>query len=100
MGNRRHHKKLRAEARAVMATTGESYQQVLTRILSRGPRQQAPAPAARVALIASRYFGLPITLATFEILGELSCVLLSSSRLGHPHPRSPLLGLARRREWN
>jgi hypothetical protein len=82
MGNRRHHKKLRAEARARMARTGESYQQALDRI--RGAR------GTNVALLRIDLFGVPATLATFEILGRIACVVV------HGHPRSPLIALGAR----
>jgi hypothetical protein len=100
MGNRRHHKKLRTKARAVMATTGESYQRVLTRLRSEASPRRFPAQGAAVDLIAGTYFGVPVTLATFEILGDLSCVVLSSRHLERPFPGNPLLGLARPRSFN
>lgn len=94
MGNRHHHKKLRAEARARMARTGESYQQALTRL--RDERERAThAPARDVDLVAIAYFGAPATLATFEIAGRLACVVVSSRHLAGPFPRNPLVGLAR-----
>jgi hypothetical protein len=93
MGNRHHHKKLRAEVRAAMTVTGESYQQVLCRL--RGVRSSAPALEPRIDLIPIQYFGIPATLATFEILGDLSCVALWGSRSSPPN--SPFFGLARRR---
>jgi len=100
MGNRNHHKKLRAEARAMMQQTGESYQRVLSRLRSRKHHRLAPAPAARVELVTGAYFGLPVTLATFEILGEVSCVVMSAHHLRYPYPSSPLFGLPRRRTSN
>jgi hypothetical protein len=95
MGNRHHHKKLRADVRAAIATTGESYQQALCRL--RSARRQAVAPRAHVDLIPIDYFGIPLTLATFEILGDLSCVAVSGGRLPRPFPKSPLFALARQR---
>lgn len=90
MGNRHHHKKLRAEVRARMARTGESYQQALTRIRDeRVQREQA----RDVDLVSIAYFGVPVTLATFEIAGRLACVVVSSRHLAGPFPRSPLAGL-------
>jgi hypothetical protein len=99
MGNRKHHKKLRAEARATMAATGESYQTVLLRLRARArnrPATQTHPPD----LLSVAYFGLPVTLATFEILGDLSCVVLSEPHLGQPFPRNPLLALGRRRSMS
>ncbi len=61
MANRRTHKKLRAEIRARMATTGESYQAARQRILLR-----AVENGARVDLVPFHYFGVPMTLATAE----------------------------------
>lgn len=95
MGNRHHHKKLRVDVRARMAVTGEGYQQALSRL--RDARRKTAAPRPNVDLIPIAYFGLPLTLATFEILGDLSCVAMSGSRLPLPVPKSPLLALARRR---
>lgn len=78
MGNRHHHKKMRAEVRATMAATGEGYQQALSRLRSK--RQLAARPSPDTDLIAIEYFGIPLTLATFEILGDLSCLVMSGSR--------------------
>lgn len=100
MGNRRHHKKLRNEARAIMATTGENYQRVLSRLRSQRSRRRIPIQSQAVDLIAGAYFGLPVTLATFEILGDLSCVVVSSHHLQRPFPGNPLFGLARPRSFN
>jgi hypothetical protein len=98
MGNRHHDKKLRAEVRAAMAATGERYQQALTRL--RRERRVAPLPPRDIDLIPIAYFGIPLTLATFEILGDLSCLVVSGSRLPRPFPKSPLFALARRRSMN
>jgi hypothetical protein len=90
MGNRHHHKKLRAEVQARMARTGESYQRALARIRD----ERAGSTAAGGAdLVAFEYFGVPATLATFEIAGRLACVALTSLSSG-PFPRSVLLSLA------
>ena len=95
MGNRHHHKRMRADVRAAMAVTGESYQQALSRL--RAARRRAAAPPRDIDLITIDYFGIPLTLATFEILGDLSCVAMSGGRFPQPFPKSPLLALARRR---
>lgn len=98
MGNRHHDKKLRADVRAAMAVTGESYQQALLRL--RGQLPAAAAPSRDPDLIPIAYFGIPLTLATFEILGDLSCVVLSGSRFSRSVPKSPLFALARRRSMS
>lgn len=77
-----------------MAVTGESYQQALSRL--RDARRRA-ASTRDVDLIPIEYFGIPLTLATFEMLGDLSCVALSGSRFPLPVPKSPLFAIARRR---
>jgi hypothetical protein len=41
-----------------------------------------------------------VTLATFEILGDVSCVVLSAPHLARPFPRNPLLALSRDRSSN
>ena len=61
MANRHAHKKLRAEIRARMTETDESYQAAQRRVLAR-PRHRAGA----VDLVAFTYFGVPATLATGE----------------------------------
>jgi hypothetical protein len=61
MANRHTHKKLRAEVRARMTETGESYQAARNRILAR-PRPHASA----VDLVPLTVFGVPMTLATGE----------------------------------
>jgi hypothetical protein len=67
MANRHSHKKLRADIRSRMAATGESYQKARQRILSGGAM---PARNGDVDLVATSYFGMPITLATIEALGR------------------------------
>ena len=61
MANRHSHKKLRAEIRARMAKTGQSYQAARQRILAR-TADHGPA----VDLVPFRFFGLPMTLAIAE----------------------------------
>jgi hypothetical protein len=78
-----------------MAATGESYQQAWSRLRSARPRDAAPT--RDVDLIPIEYFGIPLTLATFEILGDLSCIAVSGSRAPQPFPKSPLFALARQR---
>ena len=92
MGNRHHNKKLRAAVRATMARTGESYQTVLSRV--RGSGREAVARTNVVDLIAIEYFGVPLTIATFQILDDLSCVVTPGNLASGPFPRSPLFALA------
>jgi hypothetical protein len=85
MANRHTHKKLRAEIRARIKATGESYQLARSRILSRPPSLSG----ARTDLVPFSYFGLPGTLATFELQGVAVVAFLPSSTLwgrGYPHP--------------
>jgi hypothetical protein len=80
MANRHAHKKLRAEIRARMALTGETYQQAQTRL--RVPRPSLAWP--RTDLVATAYHGLPATIATIEMHGMAVAFLLPSSHLW-PH---------------
>jgi hypothetical protein len=98
MANRHTHKKLRAEIRARMQATGESYQRARERVLSR----TRSLGVARTDLVPLSYFGLPGTLATIEMEGVTVFSFVLSSTLwgrGYPHPYPlPLLrGLARTR---
>jgi hypothetical protein len=80
-----------------MARTGESYQQALVRLRSGSAQRRPAAEARQVDLLSVSYFGLPVTLATFEILDDLSCVVLSGPYLAGPLPDNPLFALPRRR---
>jgi hypothetical protein len=93
MGNRHHHKKLRAEVRARMASTGESYQTALARIQA---RRSASAVRSPMDLVSVEYFGVTATLATYEIAGRLACVIVSSPHHRGPFPANPLVALASR----
>jgi hypothetical protein len=95
MGNRHHNKKLRAAVRATMARTGESYQTVLSRL--RGQQRPTTTAAGNVDLIAIDYFGMSLTIATFELLDGLSCIVTPGSLTSGPLPRTPLFALARPR---
>jgi len=90
MGNRHHNKKLRAAVRAAMASNGESYQRALCRLR---PQRATVAPSHPADLIPIEYFGVPLTLATFEIFDSLACVFTSARHLSGPMPKSPLLAL-------
>jgi hypothetical protein len=97
MANRHTHKKLRAEIRARMRATGESYQKARARILSSGVRERP-----RADLVPISYFGLPATLATIESQGVVVCAVVPSStlwghRYPHPFPLPLLRGLLRPR---
>ena len=63
MANRRANKKLRALARARMAATGEGYQRSLTALRA---EQSARSGEGSVDLIECTYYGVPLTLATFD----------------------------------
>lgn len=79
-----------------MAETGESYQQALARWHSRTQASMTRAPR-EVDLLCVDYFGARVTLATFQILGRLSCVVVPSSRVARtwgPLPQNPLFALA------
>ena len=86
-----------------MAKTGESYQQALARLRAQPP--EAPLHAARdIDLLCIDYFGTELTLATFQILERLSCVVVPSSRLARASSasasvsqRSPFLALSGQR---
>jgi len=73
MANRHSHKKLRAEVRAHMATTGESYQSCRARILARHDTD------ASIDLVPFRFFGVPMTLATAEGEVVLSVTVLRTT---------------------
>jgi hypothetical protein len=88
MANRHAHKKLRAEVRATMAATGESYQQAHARVVTRWVSANAP----KTDLVPVSYFGLPLALATIEMHGMSVAVLVPSSKLwrdGYP-AQSPI----------
>jgi hypothetical protein len=95
MANRHTHKKLRAEICARMTRTGESYQKSRACILS-----QRRLPEVRADLVAVTWYGLPVTLATYETDGLSGAILIPSSKLwGHgypnPFPQYALLALMR-----
>jgi hypothetical protein len=85
MANRHAHKKLRAQIRARVQATGETYQQARTRILT-------PAPSlddGGTDLIPLSYFGVPGTLATIVFRGVPVFAFVPSSKswgAGYPHP--------------
>lgn len=79
MANRHSHKKLRAEIRARMASTGESHQTALRRILASRSHERRVEGSGVPDLIATSYFGVPITLAAYEILSHLRLILVSGS---------------------
>ena len=92
MANRHAHKKLRAEVRARMAATGESYQQAHARVATR----QVSATAPQADLVPVSYFGIPLALATIEMHGMSVAVLVPSSRLWRPsYPAHSMVSLMR-----
>ena len=77
-----------------MARTGESFQQARASLLAlRQARAQEAEASAGPDLLAIRYFGLPLALATFEIAGRLAVLALSGPRSSGPFPVNPLFGL-------
>lgn len=76
MGNRHHDKKLRAEVRARMARTGETYQQALERI--RGRRRARDPRDPEVDLVAIDWFGGTAALATIRNMGITSFFVVSA----------------------
>jgi hypothetical protein len=93
MGNRHHHKKLREQVRARMARTGESYQKALARLCA---DRASLERGNTVDLVPIQYFGVAATLATYELVGRLVCVIVSSSQHQGPFPANPLIALASR----
>ncbi len=81
--------------RARMLSTGESYQKALTRIREGSRLQPAAAlpVVSSVDLMSLCCFGLPAALATFEIAGRTSVLLLLGPNCSGPHPRNPFIGL-------
>jgi hypothetical protein len=97
MANRHAHKKLRAEIRARMVETGESYQRARAHIVTR----KCPANTC-TDLVPVTWYGLPATLATYETHGLCGAILIPSAKLwGHgypnPFPQYSLLALMRSR---
>jgi len=98
MGSRHGNKQLQRAVRARMARTGESFQAARARVLAlRAERAPARAPGneaqAGADLLAIRYFGVPLALATFEVAGRLAVVALSGPRGRGPLAKSPLFAL-------
>jgi len=94
MANRHSHKKLRAEIRARMASTGESYQSAQRRVLVSRSTPRGLGRGGVPDLIATTYFGVPITVAAYEVLSHLRLILVSGSGgpMGLPWGKaSPLL---------
>ncbi|MEO8183776.1 MAG: hypothetical protein ABI895_33545 [Deltaproteobacteria bacterium] len=78
MANRHSHKKLRAEVRARMARTGESYQQARQRLLARQPSLTAQ-PVSGFDLLEFSYFGKPAVLASWHSYGVPVAIVLSEA---------------------
>jgi hypothetical protein len=78
MANRHHHKKLRAEARARMARTGESYQQARQRVLA-PPSSAAVQAFSGFDLLEFSYFGKPAILASWHSYGVAVAIVLSEA---------------------
>ncbi len=71
-----------------MASTGESYQQALTRVATRW----VVATPVQADLVPVSYFGIPLALATIETHGMSIALLVPSCRSWrHGHPaQSPV----------
>ena len=98
MGNRHRNKQRQRAVRARMASTGESYQQALSSLLAprepaRLTRMEPSATRIDADLVPVRYFGLVLALATFEIAGRLSVLVLSGPQGRGPFPLNPLRAL-------
>jgi hypothetical protein len=76
-----------------MARTGESYQKALAQVCA---DRALLGRRDAVDLVPVQYFGVPATLATYELVGRLACVVVSSSRHQGPFPANPLIALATR----
>lgn len=79
MANRHSHKKLRAEIRARMASMGESYQTAHRRILALRSTTRGIERTGVPELIATTYFGMPITVAAYEVLSHVRLILVSGA---------------------
>jgi hypothetical protein len=98
MGNRHGNKQLRRAVQARMAKTGECHQQARSSLLAlreaaRLARSEPEATGIDADLMPIRYFGLPLALATFQIGGRLSVLVLSGPQGRGPFPVNPLLAL-------
>ncbi len=79
MANRHSDKKLRAEVRARMASTGESHQTALQRILVLRGHERAVERTGVPELIATSYFGVPVIVAAYEVLSHFRLILVSGA---------------------
>jgi hypothetical protein len=79
MANRHSHKKRRAEIRARMAATGASYQTALAKVVAeRGQgKDRMPRSLRTPSLLRASYFGVPVTLAVYEVFSRASLILVS-----------------------
>jgi hypothetical protein len=78
MANRHSHKKLRAEARARMGRTGESYQQARQRLLAlQGPRAASAEVVSGLDLLEFSHFGKPAVLASWHSYGVPIVMVIS-----------------------
>jgi hypothetical protein len=93
MANRHSHKKLRAEIRVRMASTGESYQAARARIVTR-------AMDVEIDLVPFRFFGVPMTLATAEGRIVHSIAVLRATRGSAPSYPLPVAAWLRPRGVN
>jgi hypothetical protein len=91
MANRHSHKKLRLHVRRRMAATGESYQKALCEVLQLGDDTRDSSRG--VDLIIAHYFGVPITLATFEAVEPLGHPVITWVPSSLPNGACPLPSL-------
>lgn len=95
MANRHSHKKQRAEIRARMAQTGESYQKARQALLVR-----RDVPERHVDLVPFSFFGVPMTLATM-VTGPIHAVaVLRATPRGSRSFGLPVATWLRPRGWN
>lgn len=79
MANRHSHKKRRAEIRARMAATGASYQATLASVVAERSqsRHRVDSSPRAPSLLQASYFGVPVTLAVYELFSRASLILVS-----------------------
>lgn len=74
-----------------------SYQKALSSLRHvEAPTQSSTCSEATdngVDLLPIRYFGVPATVATFEIAGRLAVLVVSSSHRAVPFPQNPIVAL-------
>lgn len=88
MANRHSHKKLRTEARARKARTGESYQQARQRLLDlTSSFSSSPQACSGFNVLEFRCFGKPAVLASWHSFGIPIAMVLAEARRPLMFPR-------------